>query len=180
MQNLLQFPSNLLYTFLYLQTDYKTNYLCSFFYTIKPRSSHVFPSFHIKIKKIKNKKKITKIIPSNLPTRLKVCVRAPNIRSSTKIFSTNKNQETLKIRINPRLFKPPTPIRFDVESPPSQSLAILELQGLIFFAHFGGFCVARTVDIIASAKDIKDKGNNIQKKKTKWLKVLTLDIWGGS
>jgi hypothetical protein len=98
---------------------------------------------------------------------LKVCVRAQNIRSFTKNFSTNKNQETPKIRINPRLFKSPTPIRFDVESPPSQSLAILELQGLIFIAHFGGFCVARTVDVIVLAKDIKDKGNNSQKKKKK-------------
>jgi nuclear pore complex protein Nup214 len=29
----------------------------------------------------------------------------------------------------------------------------------IFVAHSGGFCVARTKDVIASAKDIKDKGS---------------------
>jgi len=58
----------------------------------------------------------------------------------------------------------PVPIKthdsnFDVESPPSQPLAVSELHGLIFVAHSGGFCVARTKDVIASAKDIKDKGS---------------------
>jgi hypothetical protein len=62
---------------------------------------------------------------------------------------------------------------FNVESPPSQSLAIFELQGLIFVAHFGGFCVAKAIDVIASAKDIKDKGNDIKKKK----KLNDLRLW---
>ncbi|XP_059429559.1 nuclear pore complex protein NUP214 isoform X2 [Corylus avellana] len=58
----------------------------------------------------------------------------------------------------------PVPIKphdsnFDAESPPSQPLAVSELRGLIFVAHSGGFCVARTEDVIASAKDIKDKGS---------------------
>lgn len=58
----------------------------------------------------------------------------------------------------------PVPIKphdsnFDVESPPSQPLAVSELHGLIFVAHSCGFCVARIKDVIASAKDIKDKGS---------------------
>lgn len=58
----------------------------------------------------------------------------------------------------------PLPIKpedsnFDVGSPPSQPLAVSERHSLVFVAHSGGFCVARTKDVIASAKDIKDKGS---------------------
>ncbi|KAF5448069.1 hypothetical protein F2P56_033569 [Juglans regia] len=58
----------------------------------------------------------------------------------------------------------PVPIKlqdsnFDAGSPPSQPLAISEIHGLIVVAHSGGFCVARTKDVIASAKDIKEKGS---------------------
>lgn len=41
---------------------------------------------------------------------------------------------------------------FDPESPPSQPLAVSERLGLIFVAHSNGFCIARTKDVIASAK----------------------------
>ncbi|KAG2675323.1 hypothetical protein I3760_13G178000 [Carya illinoinensis] len=58
----------------------------------------------------------------------------------------------------------PVPIKlqdsnFDLGSPPSQPLAVSEIHGLIVVAHSGGFCVARTKDVIASAKDIKEKGS---------------------
>lgn len=58
----------------------------------------------------------------------------------------------------------PVPIKlqdsnFNAGSPPSQPLAVSEIHGLIFVAHSGGFCVAKTKDVIASAKDIKEKGN---------------------
>ncbi|XP_052181178.1 nuclear pore complex protein NUP214 isoform X2 [Diospyros lotus] len=45
---------------------------------------------------------------------------------------------------------------FDSEIPPSQPLAVS--GGLIFVAHSTGFCVARTRNVIESAKEIKEKG----------------------
>ncbi|KAL9687913.1 hypothetical protein QQ045_032322 [Rhodiola kirilowii] len=42
---------------------------------------------------------------------------------------------------------------------PSQPLAVSEKQRLLFVAHADGFLVARTLDVIQSAKDIKEQGN---------------------
>ncbi|PSR90284.1 Nuclear pore complex protein [Actinidia chinensis var. chinensis] len=46
---------------------------------------------------------------------------------------------------------------FDIQCPPSQPLAVSQRFALIFVAHSTGFCVARTTDIIESAKAIEEK-----------------------
>nr|GMC96171.1 nuclear pore complex protein NUP214 isoform X2 [Ipomoea batatas] len=59
----------------------------------------------------------------------------------------------------------PVPIKadgispFDPENevPPLQPLAVSERFRLIFVAHSDGFCVARTNEVLASAKEIKDE-----------------------
>ncbi|XP_021759023.1 nuclear pore complex protein NUP214-like [Chenopodium quinoa] len=48
---------------------------------------------------------------------------------------------------------------FDVNNPPAKPLVISESSGLIFAAHSTGFCVAKIKDVIAAAKEIKDKGS---------------------
>ncbi|GLU19614.1 hypothetical protein SLE2022_358540 [Rubroshorea leprosula] len=53
----------------------------------------------------------------------------------------------------------PEDSQFDVENPPSQALAVSELRGLLFVAHLSGFYVARTKDVIDSAKELKEKGS---------------------
>ena len=46
---------------------------------------------------------------------------------------------------------------FDLQTLPSQLLAVSELHCLIFVAHFDGFCIARTKDAIDSAKNQQTK-----------------------
>ena len=46
---------------------------------------------------------------------------------------------------------------FDLQTLPSQPLAVAELHCLIFVAHFDGFCIARTKDAIDSAKNQQTK-----------------------
>ncbi|KAJ1416864.1 hypothetical protein SESBI_17020 [Sesbania bispinosa] len=48
---------------------------------------------------------------------------------------------------------------FDLETLPSQPLALSERFRLTFVAHSSGFYVARTKDLIDSAKEFKDKGS---------------------
>ncbi|KNA07375.1 hypothetical protein SOVF_172500 [Spinacia oleracea] len=48
---------------------------------------------------------------------------------------------------------------FDANNPPAIPLAISQRSGLIFAAHSSGFCVAKTTDVIAAAKEIKEKGS---------------------
>uniref|UniRef100_A0A803LXZ4 Nuclear pore complex protein NUP214 n=1 Tax=Chenopodium quinoa TaxID=63459 RepID=A0A803LXZ4_CHEQI len=48
---------------------------------------------------------------------------------------------------------------FDANNPPAKPLVISESSGLIFAAHSTGFCVANITDVIAAAKEIKDKGS---------------------
>ncbi|XP_061344766.1 nuclear pore complex protein NUP214-like [Gastrolobium bilobum] len=48
---------------------------------------------------------------------------------------------------------------FDLETLPSQPLALSERFRLIFVAHSSGFFVARTKDLIDSAKEFEDKGS---------------------
>ncbi|OVA13799.1 Nuclear pore complex protein [Macleaya cordata] len=55
----------------------------------------------------------------------------------------------------------PNDSNFDPESPPAQSLAVSERFKVIFVAHSEGFYVARTKDVIDSAKEIKDKGSGL-------------------
>ena len=50
----------------------------------------------------------------------------------------------------------PDPI-FDLQALPSQPHAVFELHRLIFVAHFDGFCIARTMDAIDSAKNQRTK-----------------------
>ncbi|XVF37288.1 hypothetical protein REPUB_Repub19eG0133100 [Reevesia pubescens] len=58
----------------------------------------------------------------------------------------------------------PVPLRsqensqFDLQSPPSQALALSERFQLLFIAHSSGFLVARTKVVIDLAKDIKENG----------------------
>lgn len=47
---------------------------------------------------------------------------------------------------------------FDPETLPSHPLAVSERHGLVFVAHSNGFCVARTKDVVESAKEIKRRG----------------------
>lgn len=49
--------------------------------------------------------------------------------------------------------------QFDLENPPSQALAVSELRQLVFVAHSSGFYVAKTKDVIDSAKELKVQGN---------------------
>ncbi|KAM7522789.1 hypothetical protein LguiA_012691 [Lonicera macranthoides] len=51
---------------------------------------------------------------------------------------------------------------FDPQNPPSQPLAVSERYGLVFVAHSTGFCVARTKDVMESAKE-GVSGSSIQK-----------------
>ncbi|KAA8550937.1 hypothetical protein F0562_002621 [Nyssa sinensis] len=51
--------------------------------------------------------------------------------------------------------------QFDLESPPSQPLAVSGCLGLLFVAHSTGFCVTRTKDVLESAKEIEDKGSGL-------------------
>ncbi|KAF3449046.1 hypothetical protein FNV43_RR09770 [Rhamnella rubrinervis] len=54
----------------------------------------------------------------------------------------------------------PQPFNFDPQKPPSRPLAVSELHGLVFIAHSsGGFCVARTKDVIALALECKETGS---------------------
>ncbi|XP_019155600.1 PREDICTED: nuclear pore complex protein NUP214 isoform X2 [Ipomoea nil] len=57
-----------------------------------------------------------------------------------------------------------SPFDLEDEVPPSQPLAVSERFRLIFVAHSDGFCVARTNEVLASAKEIKDekKGLSVQ------------------
>ncbi|XP_031399504.1 nuclear pore complex protein NUP214 isoform X1 [Punica granatum] len=48
---------------------------------------------------------------------------------------------------------------YELESLPSQPLAVSEQFQLVFIAHTSGFCVARTGDVMEAAKEIKDKGS---------------------
>ncbi|XP_054821316.1 nuclear pore complex protein NUP214 isoform X3 [Prosopis cineraria] len=48
---------------------------------------------------------------------------------------------------------------FDLESLPCMPLAVSERFGLIFVAHSSGFFVARTKDVMDSAKEFKEKGS---------------------
>ncbi|KAJ7954552.1 Nuclear pore complex protein [Quillaja saponaria] len=50
---------------------------------------------------------------------------------------------------------------FGPEPPPSQPLAVSERFRAIFIAYSSGFFVARTKDVIDSAKEIKEKGSGI-------------------
>ncbi|CAN4124342.1 unnamed protein product [Withania somnifera] len=45
------------------------------------------------------------------------------------------------------------------ECPPLQPLVVSERFRLLFVAHSNGFCVARTKEVMASAEEIKEKGN---------------------
>ncbi|KAL6966206.1 hypothetical protein U1Q18_031984 [Sarracenia purpurea var. burkii] len=60
---------------------------------------------------------------------------------------------------------------FAPQSPPSQPLSVSERFGLIFVAHSTGFCVARTKDVIESAKEIKEKGSGSSIKKLSVVEV---------
>ncbi|XP_059628710.1 nuclear pore complex protein NUP214 [Cornus florida] len=53
---------------------------------------------------------------------------------------------------------------FNMETLPSQPLAVSERFGLLFVAHSTGFCVARTKDVLGSAREIEDKksGSSVQ------------------
>ncbi|CAM8910278.1 unnamed protein product [Rhodiola kirilowii] len=53
----------------------------------------------------------------------------------------------------------PEDSQYDTSSLPSQPLAVSEKHRLLFVAHADGFLVARTLDVIQSAKDIKEQGN---------------------
>lgn len=48
---------------------------------------------------------------------------------------------------------------FDASNPPSVPLVISQRFGVVFAAHSSGFCVAETKDVVAAAKEIKDKGS---------------------
>ncbi|GMH12801.1 hypothetical protein Nepgr_014642 [Nepenthes gracilis] len=49
--------------------------------------------------------------------------------------------------------------QFDLQSLPAQPLAVSERFRVIIVAHSSGFCVARTKDVIDSAKEIKKRGS---------------------
>ncbi|KVI00271.1 Nuclear pore complex protein [Cynara cardunculus var. scolymus] len=49
--------------------------------------------------------------------------------------------------------------KFDEESVPRRPLAVSEKFGVIFVAHPSGFCVARTKDVMDTAKELKNGGN---------------------
>ncbi|KAI8526441.1 hypothetical protein RHMOL_Rhmol13G0307600 [Rhododendron molle] len=55
--------------------------------------------------------------------------------------------------------KPGDDAEFNPQNPPSKPLSVSECFGLIFVSHSTGFCVARTKDIIDSAKEIAEKGS---------------------
>ncbi|KAI8526010.1 hypothetical protein RHMOL_Rhmol13G0275200 [Rhododendron molle] len=55
--------------------------------------------------------------------------------------------------------KPGDDAEFDPQNPPSKPLSVSERFGLIFVSHSTGFCVARTKDIIDSAKEIAGRGS---------------------
>ncbi|KAJ8574010.1 hypothetical protein K7X08_010521 [Anisodus acutangulus] len=59
--------------------------------------------------------------------------------------------------------KPGEDSSFDVENecPPLQPLVVSERFRLLFVAHSNGFCVARTKEVMASAKEIKEKGSGL-------------------
>ncbi|CAA7015470.1 unnamed protein product [Microthlaspi erraticum] len=50
---------------------------------------------------------------------------------------------------------------YDLENPPSQSLAISERRRLVFLPHSSGFFVGRTKDVISAAKDSNGKGSKV-------------------
>ncbi|KAI3862828.1 hypothetical protein MKW98_008668 [Papaver atlanticum] len=53
----------------------------------------------------------------------------------------------------------PNDSKFDLESPPAQPLAVSDRFQVIFVAHSEGFYVAKTKEVIDSAKEIKEKGS---------------------
>ncbi|KAK4758135.1 hypothetical protein SAY87_019436 [Trapa incisa] len=63
----------------------------------------------------------------------------------------------------------PVPVKFtdgysetyELDSLPSQPLAVSERFQLLFVAHSDRFCVARTADVMEAAREIKDKGNGL-------------------
>ncbi|XP_047318048.1 nuclear pore complex protein NUP214 [Impatiens glandulifera] len=48
---------------------------------------------------------------------------------------------------------------FDNQTAPYQPLVVSEQLGLLFVAHSSGFCVAKTKDVVESAKERSDKGS---------------------
>ncbi|MCL7022947.1 hypothetical protein MKW94_015008 [Papaver nudicaule] len=55
----------------------------------------------------------------------------------------------------------PDDSKFDPESPQAQPLAVSDRFKVIFVAHSEGFYVAKTKDVIGSAKEIKEKGSGL-------------------
>ncbi|KAG2241289.1 hypothetical protein Bca52824_096727 [Brassica carinata] len=49
--------------------------------------------------------------------------------------------------------------QYDLDTPPSQPLAISERHGLVFIAHSSGFLVGRTKDVISASKNSNGKGS---------------------
>ncbi|KAK9750101.1 hypothetical protein RND81_02G173400 [Saponaria officinalis] len=62
---------------------------------------------------------------------------------------------------------------FSTDSVPSKPLALSQRFGVVFAAHSSGFCVAKTKDVIAAAKEIKAKNSGCTVQE---LSVVDVDI----